>query len=339
MAPALFSALPAARPHVPWVALGQYPTRVERLEGVADPAVALWVKREDVCHGENYGGNKVRKLEFILGEARALGARRLVTFGSYGSSHVAATAAYAPRLGFEVDALLFPEPMYDAARKNLRVVQAAGVNVQALAHVAAVFPRRWVAQHREGTFWIAGGGSSLAGALGWVSGGFEILAQVTSGQMPRPAAVYVALGSAGTFAGLCWSLRGDPPIEVVGVEVVKPAGWSRWNARKLLRQIELRLAPYAADVKLGSPPVVRVVRSDGALEDAAGIARARESGLALDPVYTEPTLDALLRDVRGGRWRGQNVLFIDSLNGVDVAPILSRGRVARPLPAPLDGLV
>jgi D-cysteine desulfhydrase len=321
------------------VALGEYPTRIDRVDGVVDPAVTLWVKREDVGPAEGYGGNKVRKLEFILGEARARGARRLVTFGSYGSSHVAATAAYAPRLGFEVDALLFPEPMYDLARQNLRVVQAAGVNVHALSHVAAVLPRRWVAQRREGTFWIPGGGSSPAGALGWVSGGFEILAQVTAGQMPRPAAVYVALGSAGTFAGLCWSLRGDPPIEVVGVEVVKPAGWSRWNARKLVRQIELRLAAFAADADLGSAPVVRVVRIDGPRENSAGIARARERGLSLDPVYTEPTLDALLRDVRGGRWKGQNVLFIDSLNGVDLAPILSRGRDARPLPAPLDRLV
>ena len=99
------------------------------------------------------------------------------------------------------------------------------------------------------------------------------------------------------------------------------------------------MAPFSAGAKLGSPPVVRVVRSDGPREDSGGIARARESGLALDPVYTEPTLDALLRDVRGGRWKGQNVLFIDSLNGVDLAPILSQGRGARPLPAPLDRLV
>jgi 1-aminocyclopropane-1-carboxylate deaminase/D-cysteine desulfhydrase-like pyridoxal-dependent ACC family enzyme len=316
MQPALFAGLPAAREHLPWVAVGTYPTRVERLAGVAGPDVGLWVKREDLG-GERFGGNKVRKLEFVFGEARARGAHRLVTFGSLGSSHVAATAAYAPRFGFALEALLFPEPSTEIVRRNLALVRASGARIRMLRHVAEVFPHRLIARRAPDTLWIAGGGSSPAGALGWVSGAFEILEQVRSGQMPRPAAVYVALGSGATFAGLCWGLRGDPPIEVVGVEVVEPAWWCRRQARKLVREVDVRLSPFAG-ASLGAPPRVRIVRGSRRIEDDAAIARARRLGLALDPVYTTPTLDALLRDVRDGRWQGRDVLFIDSLNGVDV---------------------
>ena len=63
-------ALPALRGRLPHLPLGRFPTRVERVGGVLPPAVDLWVKREDDC-AEAYGGNKVRKLEFLLAEARA----------------------------------------------------------------------------------------------------------------------------------------------------------------------------------------------------------------------------------------------------------------------------
>src|ERR1700754_3133710 len=82
-APALFRAFPQLAERVPWLPLGRFPTRVERIHGLVPPAVELWVKREDES-GEAYGGNKVRKLEFLLGEARARGARRLVTLGAIG---------------------------------------------------------------------------------------------------------------------------------------------------------------------------------------------------------------------------------------------------------------
>src|SRR5437870_2021466 len=83
----LFQAHPQLRPSVPHVSLGQFPTRVERLDGLLPPKVALWVKRDDES-GLKYGGNKVRKLEFLLAEAKQSGARRLATLGAIGSHHV-----------------------------------------------------------------------------------------------------------------------------------------------------------------------------------------------------------------------------------------------------------
>src|SRR5258706_16390178 len=101
--PALFAAYPALAKHLPWMPLGQFPTRVHRVDGLAPPGVELWVKRDDES-GVEYGGNKVRKLEFLLAEARARGARRLCTLGGIGSHHVLATALYGKRAGVDVEA-------------------------------------------------------------------------------------------------------------------------------------------------------------------------------------------------------------------------------------------
>jgi 1-aminocyclopropane-1-carboxylate deaminase/D-cysteine desulfhydrase-like pyridoxal-dependent ACC family enzyme len=285
------------------VPVGKFPTRIER-------AGDFWVKREDES-GDLFGGNKVRKLEYVFAEARARGAKTLVTFGSLGSSHVAATASYAPRFGFEVEALLFPEPMTERVKRNREIIAASGARVRQLRSVAEVFPHRARAKARRDAFWIAGGGSSVAGAIGWVSGALEILHQVRTGEAPRPAAVYVALGSGATFAGLAWGLRGEPRIEVVGVEVVEPAWWCRWNARRLMRALDARLASRARD--LGPKPTMRLVTGSRRIQDPNGIAEARERGLSLDATYTEPTLDVLLRDLRE-RPYSRGVLFIDSLS-------------------------
>ncbi len=294
---------------IPRVSIGKYPTRIER-------AGDFWVKREDEC-GDVFGGNKVRKLELIFEEARARAAKTLVTFGSLGSSHVAATASYAPRFGFELEALLFPEPMTERATRNHEIIRASGARVRELRSVAEVFPHKVRAKARRDAFWIAGGGSSALGAIGWVSGALEILEQVRAGEAPRPAAVYVALGSGATFAGLAWGLRGEPRIEVVGVEVVEPAWYCRWNAGRLMRALDERLGARARD--LGPKPTIRLVPGSKRIEDPSGIAEARERGLSLDATYTEPTLDALLRDLRERRYEGRDVLFIDSLDSVGIS--------------------
>src|SRR6478736_1517439 len=136
-------------PHLP---LGDFPSRVERVDGLTPPAVELWVKREDEC-GAAYGGNKVRKLEFLFGAARAAGRRRLVTFGPWGSHHVVATAIYARRAGFTVDAVMFPQPIDAHVRELLLADQAAGARLQAVGNVLGVLPARARALLDDGAEW------------------------------------------------------------------------------------------------------------------------------------------------------------------------------------------
>ena len=102
------------------VTLGCFPTPVEpmpklaRLLGVQ----SLFVKRDDVSGGA-YGGNKVRKLEFLLGQALAESRRAVITFGAVGSNHVRATAVYGAQLGLQVHAVLAPQPSTPNLEANL----------------------------------------------------------------------------------------------------------------------------------------------------------------------------------------------------------------------------
>jgi 1-aminocyclopropane-1-carboxylate deaminase/D-cysteine desulfhydrase-like pyridoxal-dependent ACC family enzyme len=112
------------------VALGRFPTPVERhvLNG-ADGCIEMLVKRDDVC-ATPYGGNKVRKLEFLLGDAKARGARRLITAGATGSHHALATTVYGRKHGFDVSLVLFPQMRTPHVRDVLLMDHALGAELR-----------------------------------------------------------------------------------------------------------------------------------------------------------------------------------------------------------------
>jgi 1-aminocyclopropane-1-carboxylate deaminase/D-cysteine desulfhydrase-like pyridoxal-dependent ACC family enzyme len=327
--PALFQAIPAARARVPWMRVGCFPTPVERVDGLVPDGVELWVKREDRS-GDLYGGNKVRKLEFLFAAARAHGRTRLCTFGGWGAHHVVATSVYGPRHGFRVDAAVVPQPLDDHVREQLIVDHAAGARLLPVSGYLGVLPL-WARAHMDpDAAWLSGGGSSPVGTLGWVSAGFELLAQVRSGEMPPIDVVYVALGSCGTVAGLSWSLWATRPVEIVAVPVVGNARWGAWRTRQLVRGVERILAPLAGRARAGEPPRLRLATEFGghygeASEASRGaVVASADVGLALDPIYTGKVMATLLADAHAGRLRGRRVLFLHSHNTVDLRPLVER---------------
>jgi 1-aminocyclopropane-1-carboxylate deaminase/D-cysteine desulfhydrase-like pyridoxal-dependent ACC family enzyme len=326
--PPLFAAYPALAARVPWLPLGNFPTRVERVHGLAPSSVELWVKREDES-GARYGGNKVRKLEFLLGEARARGDTRLVTLGAIGSHHVLATAIYGREAGFAVDAVVFPQPPTDHVRAQLQAHADAGATLTRTRGYAGVPFALW-RRRRAGAAMIAAGGSSPTGTFGWVSGALEILQQVASGELPAPDVIYVALGSCGTAAGLLLGLRGAPNLpsvnaEIVAVRVVDRIVANERATRKLARKTEARLRDAGAEF----PPRAIALRVEhrffgrgyghGTAEGERAVARAADAGIALEPTYTGKTMAALLADADAGRLDGKRVLFIDTFSSVDLA--------------------
>ncbi len=195
---------------LPRVALGSYPSPIERVElaGIG----ALWLKRDDQ-NAPVAAGNKVRALEFLLGRVRP--GDTVLTAGGDGSTHVYATAVHAARLGARTVAIRWRHDMHPEARD---------VAAAAAAHCAAIQSDRWpaLAILRIG-LWRAGmraglgapdqgvsgrrlyvpiGGSSPLGVLGHVSAGLELAEQIAAGQAPEPTHVVVPLGSGGTAAGL-----------------------------------------------------------------------------------------------------------------------------------------
>ncbi len=321
----LSTALRSRFPHLP---LGNFPTRVERVTGIAPPDVELWVKHENES-SELFGGNKVRKLEFMLGAARAYGMRRVTTFGGTGAHHVAATALHGAAHGFDVEAYLCPQPIDDHVRALLEVERAAGATVHEIRSMLEVIPHR---VYPRGA-WLAGGGSSAIGTLGWVSGGGEILSQ-----LPEVDVVYCALGSCGTVAGLWWSLRRRRPIEIVAVRVVgRPVG--KVLTGRLVRAVSRLLDPLDIAPR-GEMPALRVVHDFvgpgygwPSIESRAAVARARDVGLELDPIYTGKVMAALLGDARAGKLANKRVLFMRTQSTAALDPrVLEARGLLYPLP-------
>jgi D-cysteine desulfhydrase len=315
--PALFTVLPRAREVIPWMPLGRFPTRATRIDGLLPRSVELWVKREDEC-GDPYGGNKVRKLEFLLGEARARGHRTLVTFGGWGAHHVVATCVYGARHGFAVEVTLFPQPDNAHVREQLQLMRASGAAQTLRDSVLGVLPTYLATRIRPEATWLAGGGSSPTGTLGWVSGGLEIREQIRLGELPPIDVFYGALGSCGTMAGLAWSLRAPRAIDMMAVRVVDSRFCGEARTVSLMRAVDRRLAPLARDAQWGEAPHLHVdARFRGRYGEPtpasqAAVVQAARVGLTLEPIYTGKVMAALLADARAGRLNGKRVLFLHS---------------------------
>lgn len=185
-----------ARPFLPLV---EGPTPIEPIRWLGE---RVFVKRDDRI-SSLYGGNKIRRFEFVLAKALDRGARTIVTVGGTASTQVTATILLARSVGLDVTAVLFDQPKTDFMREALAIDLRAGgrlVHGGSYARTARVF-----FEERARTFKpyiVPPGASGPLANLGYVDAMLEIATQVERGAMPRPDRIVVACGSGGTVAGL-----------------------------------------------------------------------------------------------------------------------------------------
>lgn len=287
----LFELFPKLSESVARAALGAFPTPVESLQAVARELGAgdgdAWIKRDDISSAV-YGGNKVRTLELLLGQARALGHQQVLATGAFGSNHALATALHAPRVGLEPGALLFPQPVSEAAFLNLRALAESGAKLRALPHWSAFpFGLAWTRLRREPTPYVmVPGGATPLGALGYVSAGLELGRQVAAGQLPAPRRVILAVGSTCTSAGLLVGLAiaarfrvGFEPATLPRVTSVRVSPWPVTSRLRILR-LAARTAHLLRELVGSEVP---------RLDSAALGARFEVDGRYLGPGYGEPS--------------------------------------------------
>lgn len=207
----LFDAVPASVGRVPWISLATLPTPVEEWRVPDGCRGRLFVKRDDLT-SPLYGGNKVRKYEYVLADARRRGARTLVTVGGIGSNQGVAAALHGRAQGFAVELSLVWQPVTDDVRRNLRGMVAAGARIHySSTTIGAVWTAARVARRlrRAGAapFALPIGATNALGSLGYVAAAFELAAQIRAGQLPEPDRIVVAAGSCGTAAGLLVGCR------------------------------------------------------------------------------------------------------------------------------------
>ena len=184
----------------------------------------VWIKRDDKM-SPTYGGNKPRKLEFLLGEALDRNYKTLITGGGIGTNHGLATAIFGRQLGFHVILGLFKQPVTAHVRRSLLLYHAYGAEMVFVDSLPRALWRYYIADRvrRRDAYFVAPGGSSAAGVLGFVDAGLELAMQVERKEMPFPKAIYLPVGSCGTLAGLMLGLRlAGLKTRVVGVQVAVP---------------------------------------------------------------------------------------------------------------------
>jgi D-cysteine desulfhydrase len=334
--PILFRRYPQLRDRLAWLPLGRFPTPVQPLV-VEGASTELWIKRDDLS-GEPYGGNKVRKLEFILGEARRKRAGRLITGGAAGSHHALATAVYGRALGFPVSLVLFPQPLTEHVRHVVLQDAAQGATlhwVPRMELIPAAIQLTRLGYRRQSPFVIAPGGSDAFGTLGYVNAALELGEQIRAGEVPEPAVIHVAAGTLGTAAGLALGLSlAGLRIPIEATRVISRLVANSWALRSRVRATAWLLRRGGVAV----PPLARVLervtlhprqlgRGYGYAtpEGDEAILRLSAAGVALDPTYTGKAAAAMLRDARA-RSDGP-VLFWHTLSARE--PPAPEGSLAR----------
>ncbi|MDT3736899.1 MAG: D-cysteine desulfhydrase family protein [Denitratisoma sp.] len=307
-------------PHVPLAGL---PTPIEPLPRLTAylGGPRLFVKRDDLTR-LGLGGNKLRKLEFLLGEARAQGADTVLTVGAMQSNHARQTAAACARLGLDCELILrrgshATEAYLDSGNVLLDRLFGACLHVLA-AHESrdAFMTTRAEVLRGEGRrpYCIPVGGSCGLGNLGYAVCAQEILAQANAEKM-RFDAVVVATGSGGTQGGLVAGMKLLGGVPVIGVAV---EGDRREQEALAYRQAEeaLRLLGHAGtDTAAGVVVMDEFVgpgyaRPTESMREALSLA-ARFEGLVLDPVYTGKAFAGLVALARSGRYgKDQSLLFV-----------------------------
>jgi D-cysteine desulfhydrase len=345
--PPLHERFPVLRETLPWLPLGARPTPVRPLDALSTEAgeAPVWLKH-DGLFGSLWGGNKARKLEWVLPDVLARGRRSILTVGALGTNHGLATALYAREQGLGTAIALVDQPRDEHVERQLSRLRDSGARLhmtrgkyRTVAALPWLVLRNADLRRLRPPYFLTVGGSSPVGCLGYVDAALELAGQVARGELPEPSHVVVPLGSGGTAAGLLLGLRlAALETRVVAVLVndktrLEPriVAHLAGRAARLLRRRGAEVPdplPEPGDVTvatrwLGAGYGHRTPEAERAL-----LLAAEREELALEPVYTAKAMAALLALRSEGAFGEGPVLYWHTHNALP-APASVRVSAAR----------
>jgi len=321
----LANSYPRLARRLPRLTLAELPTPVVRTKlvlGTTGHEIAI--KRDDLT-GKLYGGNKVRKLEYLLHKAAQRNARCVATFGTVASNHALATALYARQLGYDALCFLSHQTKTKSAaqalnlhlQNNTEIIQYGGGRRNRVATLRENLRRRRV-------FLIPPGGSNWLGAVGFVNAGLELASQIAVGEIDEPVRLYVANGTMATAVGIALGLAlARLKTEVHAIQVTEDFVSSPESMHRLLSKTASVL--HRLDPSIPTELAARAnyqfrsgflgdgyAKTNDATDAAIAVARD-ELGIALDATYTGKAMAALLHDL-GTQTRDGSVMFWNTYN-------------------------
>ena len=309
----------------PRLRFAHLPTPLEPMENLSRllDGPNIWVKRDD-CTGLAGGGNKTRKLEFLMADAEQQGADTIITQGAVQSNHARQTAAIAAKLGYECYLLLenrtgsddpdflangnvLLDDIYNARLSDFPAGTDMNQEMLSLAEELRVAGKK--------PYIIPGGGSNRIGALGYVNAAYELVGQCNDQGLKVDHIVH-ATGSTGTQAGLVTGLTAiHSGIDLMGISVRALKEAQEENVYRLACETAEFIGSSAAlnrsDVVANSDYVGEGygMPTDGMIE--AVEMTARHESILLDPVYSGKAMAGLIDLVRQGFYRREeNIVFI-----------------------------
>jgi D-cysteine desulfhydrase family pyridoxal phosphate-dependent enzyme len=300
---------------IPRVRIAHLPTPIELLPRLSAElgGPILSIKRDDLTGGVGFSGNKTRKLEFLLAEAQANGAKTLITVGSVQSNHCRQTAALAARFGFDCILVLSgEEPAQMDGNLLLDSLFGAEIAWTALEKrdetLQKVFDEAWQAGKRP--YLIPLGASNPVGTVGYALAMKELIEQ----KQPTDW-IIVASSSGGTQAGLVLGARLYGYVgKILGISIDHPASDLKKTVAYLAEEASDRIGEkikFAADeILVNDDYLGKGYAVMGERELEAIHLAARTEGLILDPVYTGRAAGGLIDLIRRGFFKsGEQVLF------------------------------
>lgn len=318
---------------LPKVRLGFFPTPFYKLERLsAQLGVELYIKRDDFTGMNLFGGNKIRKLEYLLGDAEAKGCEYIFTFGATQSNHAMQTVAACRRRGLKPVLYLVAvvKPAAADLRSNLLLDQIMGAEVhvvellegeteeQAEDRALALARKHMARLEAEGhrCYEVPMGGASDVGSAGFIEGFVELSEQLSASGMEANY-IFHATGTGGTMAGLQAGrkLMGSQ-VKIISINVsAKDEGYPRRTAELAEKSLNLIgvtdvSVDAAADIHTDLGYYLPGYEIPNEASSEAIRFLAREEGLLADPVYTGKAFAGMLDYIRSGKVKpGSRVVF------------------------------
>ncbi|MCP3874665.1 MAG: pyridoxal-phosphate dependent enzyme, partial [Desulfobacteraceae bacterium] len=284
--------------------------------------------------GDLYGGNKIRKLEYLLGDVLRKKAKEILTFGAAGSNHALATAVYANKYKIPCTAMLMAQPNADYVRQNLKYSHVAYSKLRHYHTKKAMYIplavrmiKRFVTNGKF-PYIIWPGGSAPLGTIGYVNAALELKDQIDKGLLPEPDKIYVPMGTMGTAVGLTIGLKAAGlKTQVVAVRVVEAHMGNEKKFKALYRKTLalLRSSDPEFPILTYDPGDVDITHDffgeKYALFSKNGMAAVefmkKKQGIQLEGTYTGKTMAALIHNATTREFKNEVVLFWNTYNSID----------------------
>jgi D-cysteine desulfhydrase len=329
------------------------PTPVKAIPELDTPDLEnqAWVKQDDLTHPQ-YGGNKIRKLDFVLADIKAKNKKHVITFGATGTNAGVATAMMCHRNQLRCTVYLFEQPLTQTVKDNLALMQAYGAELIYCGSLLKTVLSFYCSRYRlsPNSYFLWAGCSNSVATFAYINAAFELKQQIAAGELPLPEHIFVPVGSCSTLAGLTLGAKlTGLNSKIVGIRVAPshlgpfPA-CTEGEVNKVIHQAVKQMQAWGIQ-DIGESPKCHFSNDfygEGygvpSPESEQAISIFQRAGIKLENTYSAKAAAAFLQQLKKS---DKPQLFWQTFNSADSAGSLTalqaeQGHISSPLSSALQ---